>query len=113
MGEKIVDYRALGEKIQRRRKQLGLSQQAASEKLNLSTSFLSRVERGEKVASLETIVKIASLFDLSLDFLFMDSLGGGASPPADIARIFAGKTPQQAARLAAWLRVLSDNIERL
>ena len=115
MGEKIVDYKALGERIQKRRRQLGMTQQAASEKLNLSTSFFSRVERGEKVASLETIIKIATSFEMSLDFLFMDSLGKNAHGvlPTDIVQIFTDKTPAQAERLAKWLRMLSDNIDRL
>ena len=115
MSEKIVDYKALGERIQKRRKQLGMTQQAASEMLNLSTSFFSRVERGEKVASLETIIKIANSFEMSLDFLFMDSLGKKAPGelPADIVQIFIGKTPAQTERLIEWLRMLSDNINRL
>ena len=115
MAKKTVDYKALGERIQKRRRQLGMSQQLASEKLNLSTSFFSRVERGEKVASLETIIKIANAFDMSLDFLLMDSLKKNAQGdlPADIAQIFTDKSPAQAQRLAEWLKVLSDNIDRL
>ena len=115
MSEKIVDYKALGERIQKRRKQLGMTQQVASEKLNLSTSFFSRIERGEKVASLETIIKIANSFEMSLDFLFMDSLCKSVPGdlPADIVQIFTGKTPAQAEQLAEWLRMLSDNIDRL
>ena len=62
MADKIVDYRALGRRIQERRQQLGLSQIDAAEKLDISVSFFSRVERGEKVASLETIIKIARFF---------------------------------------------------
>jgi len=70
MADSVVNYKSLGERIQRRRQQLGLSQSGAAEKLELSTSFYSRVERGEKVASLETIIKIANIFELSLDYLF-------------------------------------------
>ena len=94
---------------------MGISQQYASEKLNLSTSFYSRVERGEKVASLETIIKIANYFELSLDFLFKDSLKKGVpdSLMVELAQIFTDKTPEQAERLVGWLRVLSENFDRL
>ena len=115
MDDKIVDYKALGERIQQRRQQLGLSQQTASEKLDLSTSFFSRVERGEKVASLETLIKIANFFEFSLDFLLQDSLNKTVSDElqAEIAQIFTDKTPEQTERLVDWLKVLSENIHRL
>jgi len=113
--ENIVDYRALGERIQKRRQQLGYTQSYAAEKLDLSISFFSRVERGEKVASLETIIKIANGFGLSLDFLFRDSLEHDLSEAlqTDISQVFIGKTPEQTQKLVTWLTMLSDNIDTL
>ena len=115
MVAKNVNYVALGKRIHVRRQQLGLSQSAAAEKLDLSTSFYSRVERGEKVASLETLTKIANCFDSSLDFLLQDSLHQGVSESlrAELTQVFAGKKPEQCERLVKWLRVLSSNIDVL
>ena len=115
MDDKVVNYIALGERIQRRRQQLGLSQQVASEKLDLSVSFFSRVERGEKVASLETLIKIANFFDFSLDFLLQESLKQSVTDElqAELAQIFTDKTNEQIRRLVDWLKVLSENIHRL
>ena len=115
MNDKTIDYRALGERIQQRRQQLGLSQQYAAEKLSLSTSFFSRVERGEKIASLETLVRIANYFGFSLDFLLQDSLEKSVPDKvhAEIAQIFTDKSPEQSERLIEWLKMLSENIDRL
>jgi transcriptional regulator with XRE-family HTH domain len=115
MDNKIVDYKALGGRIQQRRRQLGLSQQDASEKLNLSISFFSRVERGEKIASLETLVKIANSFGLSLDYTLQESLEKTIPDELQIKlkQIFINKPPEQAERLLNWLKVLSDNIDHL
>ena len=115
MDAKIVNYRALGERIQQRRRQLGYSQQYAAERLDLSVSFFSRVERGEKVASLETIIKIANYFEMSLDFLFRDSPNKSVpdSLLMEIAQIFTDKTPEQTERLLEWLKMLSENVDRL
>ncbi|MCL2083522.1 MAG: helix-turn-helix domain-containing protein [Oscillospiraceae bacterium] len=115
MNDKIVNYKALGKRIQQRRQELGLSQQATSEKLDLSTSFFSRVERGEKVASLETLIKIANVFEFSLDFLLQDSLDKTVSDDLqiEVAQIFTDKTPEQTKRLMDWLKMLSENIDRL
>ena len=115
MADKVVDYKALGKRIQERRQQLGLSQIAAAERLDLSVSFYSRVERGEKVASLETLLKIVCFFGFSLDYLLQDSVGCGISGhlQAELAQIFTDKTPEQTKRLVSWLRMLSDNIDSL
>jgi len=115
MDDKLINYRALGERIQQRRQQLGFSQQYVSEKLNLSVSFYSRVERGEKVASLETLIRIANFFAFSLDFLLQDSLQQNMSDKlqAELAQIFADKNTEQSERLVNWLKVLSENFDRL
>ena len=101
MNDKIVDYKALGEHIQQRRQQLGFTQQTAAEKLDLSISFFSRIERGEKAASLETLIKIAKFFDFSLDFLLQESLKKGISDSlqAELAQIFTDKTDKQKKQL--------------
>ena len=115
MVDRVVNYKALGTRIQQRRMQLGLSQNNTAEKLDLSTSFYSRVERGEKVASLETLIKIANFFHFSLDFLLGDSLTQSMSDElqAELMQIFADKTDEQAKRLVNWLKVLSENMDRL
>ena len=115
MIDKIVNYRALGERIQKRRQQIGLSQSDAPEKLDLSTSFYSRVERGEKIASLETLIKIAIHFELSFDFMLQDSIDASVSKQlqAELSQAFAGKTSEQRQKLVLWLKMLSDNIDIL
>ena len=115
MNDKFVNYKALGERIQQRRQQLGLSQQTAAEKLDISTSFFSRVERGEKVASLETLIKIANCFELSLDYLLQNSLDKTVSDDLhiEVAQIFKDKTSEQSERLIDWLKMLSVNIDKL
>ena len=115
MADKVVDYKALGKRIQERRQQLGLSQIAAAERLDLSVSFYSRVERGEKVSSLETLLKIVNFFGFSLDYLLQDSVNSGISEQlqTELVQIFTDKTPEQTKQLVSWLRVLSDNIDSL
>lgn len=115
MDNKIINYKALGERIQKRRQELELTQQTAAEKLDLSTSFYSRVERGEKVASLETLIKITNTFGFSLDFLLQDSLDNTIADDlqTELSQIFNDKTDDQTKRLIDWLKMLSENIDRL
>jgi len=92
-----------------------MSQCEAAEMLDLSTSFFSRLERGERVASLGTLIKISNCFELSLDFLLQDSLVQNISEPqrVELAQACTGKSPSQAERLINWLKMLSENIDRL
>jgi transcriptional regulator with XRE-family HTH domain len=51
--------RLLGESVRSRRKEAGLSQEALAEKADLSTVFISRIERGVESPSVDNLVKIA------------------------------------------------------
>lgn len=51
--------RLLGEVIRARRKKAGFSQEKLAERADLSTVFISRVERGKESPSVDSLVKIA------------------------------------------------------
>ncbi|HVW19838.1 MAG TPA: helix-turn-helix transcriptional regulator [Opitutaceae bacterium] len=53
-----------GETVRRLRVEAGLSQIALAEKADLTHNYVGEIERGEKLASLETIVRLASGFGL-------------------------------------------------
>ncbi|HEY5298052.1 MAG TPA: helix-turn-helix transcriptional regulator [Verrucomicrobiae bacterium] len=49
----------MGEIIRSHRKNAGMSQEKLSEKANLHHNYIGELERGEKAASIDTLVKIA------------------------------------------------------
>lgn len=51
--------RLLGEAVRAKRKEAGFSQEKLAEKADLSTVFISRVERGVESPSLDNLVKVA------------------------------------------------------
>jgi transcriptional regulator with XRE-family HTH domain len=51
--------RLLGETIRAKRKKAGFSQEKLAERADLSTVFISRVERGKESPSVDSLVKIA------------------------------------------------------
>ena len=63
------DFRRLpkhfGDAVRELRKTSGLSQMALAEKAGLSLNYVGEVERGEKLVSLETIVRLAKALDVS------------------------------------------------
>jgi transcriptional regulator with XRE-family HTH domain len=56
----------LGETIRTKRKKNGLSQEQLAEKANLSTVFISRIERGKESPSVDSLVKIATALGLKV-----------------------------------------------
>ena len=49
----------LGETIRSTRRKAGFSQESLAEKADLHHNYVGEIERGEKTASVETLVKIA------------------------------------------------------
>lgn len=51
--------RLLAEAVRAKRKEAGFSQEKLAEKADLSTVFISRIERGKESPSVDNLVKIA------------------------------------------------------
>ena len=62
----------IGSKIATLRKQHGLTQEQLAEKLDISIKHCSSVERGLSCLSLEKLIEVSNLFDVSLDFLIKE-----------------------------------------
>ena len=52
----MMDYVAMGERIRFRRRALRLTQEALAERAGITASFLGHVERGTRIASIETLM---------------------------------------------------------
>ena len=61
--------RAFGETIRRRRKELGLSQEALSFRARLHRNYISDIERGLKSPSLRVVVKLADALEMAVSTL--------------------------------------------
>ncbi len=62
----------LGEKLQELRRKAGLSQEAMADRLEVSRQAVSKWERDEAMPETEKLIRIAQLFDVSLDGLLLD-----------------------------------------
>ena len=63
----------LGKKIQHLRSERKISQLQFAEMIDTSPTFVSRMERGAKGPSLETLILIADALDVSIDSLLAES----------------------------------------
>jgi len=65
----LIDNIAIGERIKNEREKLGLTRDEFSEKVDISNIFLSQIERGERLMSIQTLVKISAVLSISLDYI--------------------------------------------
>ena len=64
---------SLGEKIQRLRKESGMSQEQLAEGVTVSRQAVSKWELGESMPDAENLIQLSNLFNVSIDFLLKDS----------------------------------------
>jgi len=71
----MLHMKRFGEKLRTLRQQQGLTLRELAPMLGINSySYLSDIENGNKKPSLEFVLKIAELFDASLDQLLKDDL---------------------------------------
>ena len=75
-----LDYRALGLRIAKRRKALGLRQNALAAEIDISNNYLSGIECGKENPSLEVLVKLCNALKVTPDYLLMENMHSSNSP---------------------------------
>lgn len=83
-------------RLRARRRTAGLTLKDAARAAALSVSTLSRIETGERGITLETAMKLASLYDISLDELVSDPAAARPNEVRRGSRTFTpvGRTPR-------------------
>ncbi len=71
-----IDSYEIGAKIHRLRKTKGLSLVKLGEHTGMSAGLLSKIERGRLVPTLQTLLRIATVFGVGLDHFFVGDVGG-------------------------------------
>ncbi len=69
-----MDYEKLGVRVRQQRVMNRLTQEQLAEKAGVSSSFIGHIERGEKKASVETVVALCNAMNISPSVLLQDSL---------------------------------------
>ena len=69
----IIDYKKIGLRIQKARKEKGYTQEKICDALNISIYHYSKIENAKVSASLDTLAEIAAFLDLDLESLLTGS----------------------------------------
>ena len=72
----------VGERIRKKRQELGWTQEVLCGKVGLSKSFLSELESGKRNVSAENLYNIAQVFRVSLDYLMAGKASKESKDPS-------------------------------
>lgn len=91
-----MDKKTLGIRIREARKNKKFTQEALSEKAGIGTVYLGEIERGKKMPSINTFIKIVEALDVSADYILRDELVSGKEYVLDdVTQKLEPLTPQQ------------------
>lgn len=101
-----LDYSLIGQRIARRRKELGLRQAEVCERAGINDKYLSCIERATSIPSLEVIMKLALALDTTPDEFLTGSVRYESDQWRDVAELLRNMNPRQlhlAASFLDWL----------
>ena len=75
-----LDYKALGSRIAKRRKALGIRQNALAAEIDISNNYLSGIECGKENPSLEVLAKLCNALEVTPDYLLMGNMHSSNIP---------------------------------
>ena len=64
-----MDYEKMGLRIRKQRKEKGLTLEQLAEQVELSPSYMGHIERGTRVASVETLAKLCKALELDMHYV--------------------------------------------
>ena len=68
-----MDRKKLGKRIREERMRVGLTQEQVAEYIDVSTTYIGYIERGERSATLEKVALLAQCFHVTIDSLLQES----------------------------------------
>lgn len=70
-----------GERIRNKRNALHFTQEYVAEKADITLRFYQMLERGEKSLSLDTLMRLCKILNISIDYLLLGDLSGTLENP--------------------------------
>jgi len=64
-----MDYKRLGIRIREERQRLNLTQSTLAEDVEISSTYMGAIERGERSLTLETLIKLSKRLGVTIDYL--------------------------------------------
>lgn len=102
-----MNYQDFGLRVRALRRQMGLTQEELSEQVGISASFMGHIERGTRVASLETLVALCNTLNVNPEYLLQASLS------SDAYHMPQGLSDNERAALSRFLHMAEEAVRGL
>lgn len=86
--------KTIGENTRKYRTRAGLTQAELAEKVGVGTSFISRVERGQKRMRIETMLLVAAALHISVDLLLCQEYHNQNAQLQTLVRMLESQSPE-------------------
>lgn len=102
-----LDYKEIGKRIAKRRKELGMKQSEVEENADIGYKYLSSIERGFSIPSIEVVMRLAIALDTTPDEFLVGTAQHEDESWKTVAECLRGMNEKQLAfskRFLLWLR---------
>ena len=107
-----MDKTILGKRFREVREKKGLTQQALAQTANIGKVYISEIERGLKMPSLNIFIKLVEALNISADYILRDELASGSEYIYnEITQKLKSLTPKQRKTAADILDAYLSNLD--
>lgn len=105
-----MNQTALGKRIREERKKLNFTQEQLAELINVSTTYVGFIERGERSLTLDKLIKIANTLGISVDYLLQDSVTDDSSAQEKLLlQLFSSANSQQKNMILEMIKLILNH----
>lgn len=102
-----VDFKLIGERIKKKRKQMCLTQEQLAEKLDVTVGYVSQCERGISKINLEKLSEISEILNCDLSYFVTGStIDGGNYLNEELIEKYNLLTPKQKNEILGFIDVI-------
>ncbi len=83
-----IDKKLVGDRIKRRRKATGLTQEALAERIELSKNHLSNIERGRYLPTIQTMLLICDVLGQTPDYYLIGKVSAETDRVSELVKRF-------------------------
>ncbi len=107
------DYFSLGQRIRKARKEKKMTQEQLAEACNLSTAHIGHIERGTRALSIESLITISNILNVSTDYLLLDISNSNNKNISTILNTLNDTNTDKYNTLYSVVKILAENIDKL
>lgn len=113
MDHQLLDYQAIGQKFKSLRQAQGITQEELARRCNISASYLSHIEAGNRNLSLETFSALCRELSVSSDFILFDQLPKNDTSGQKLLDLAKEKGDTSFEIFLSVMKILAENADKL